>query len=132
MVYALVWVGLPLGFMMEVLTPPSTEDRLMKFGYFFIGMHFTSEGAAFSQVQIRPMERGNLQDAGMCIDIRVPVRTEDYGSLLSAIATQALQSVAQLLPESALSSWAHGLDFPVMAQPCLPLDTLDNWNRVSF
>jgi hypothetical protein len=101
----------------------------MKFGYFFIAMNFSSEGAAHAAVQIRPMESGTLQGAGARIDIRVPIRTEDCGLPISAIAQAALASAQQLLPEPALAAWAAQWAGQVMDQPCLPVEALQEWRH---
>ena len=100
----------------------------MNFGYFFTGMHFSSDGAVYSTVQIRPMDSGTAVDAGFAITIRVPVRTAQSDLPLSTVAAEALQAAQQLLPESALSAWLATQAGENLPQPCLPMDALDRWN----
>jgi hypothetical protein len=103
------------------------KGLLMKFAYFFTGTHFSSEGAAFATVQIRPIEASNLQQAGLRIDIRIPIHTQAAELSVRQLSSGALQAAQQLLPESSLAAWAAGMDQPAMTQPCLPEQALGEW-----
>ena len=97
----------------------------MKFGYFFMGLALNDSSLA--HVQVRPMDPA-LQLAGLRIDIRIPLRTQDGGLSVSALAQSALASAMQLLPESALAAWSLAMAGQAMIQPAMPAGAMDKWN----
>jgi len=98
----------------------------MEFGYFFMGIN-QSEAGSHGKVQIRPLMAGFPTEAPARIDITVPLDTTHAEQTLSEVAAHCLQSVRELLPETALQAWSAKWRQQALVRPTIPEDAEHRW-----